>query len=312
MIGHSKGTLGWIDYLDIGEVWNEEVFLGPAQTDGDVLRIPLDPGGLEHSPTEFLFAEFRAQIGFDHALPAAGVLLYKQDSSASLRPDPATDEPYYLTMLEQDGNRGLLKTTPEGGNRGEAGDAWGVNGLMGKLNGETNPSLRLHNGDWPAVMVHEVSVQDGFARLVVSTGQTPRLVERPETVEVMQIRSFAVPVRIAGGHGPYTGVGTLPQAFSFENIGDQLFLIGSLQEAGENSYSIAVRDRFGNSSPRVTLTVSATGDWVIASTDLIEGFLDPENDPLTDGERDYLDQIGNNNDRFDVGDLRKWLRVNNP
>jgi len=312
MIGHSKGTLGWIDYLDIGEVWNEEVFLGPAQTDGDVLRIPLDPGGLEHSPTEFLFAEFRAQIGFDHALPAAGVLLYKQDSSASLRPDPATDEPYYLTMLEQDGNRGLLKTTPEGGNRGEAGDAWGVNGLMGKLNGETNPSLRLHNGDWPAVMVHEVSVQDGFARLVVSTGQTPRLVERPETVEVMQIRSFAVPVRIAGGHGPYTGVGTLPQAFSFENIGDQLFLIGSLQEAGENSYSMAVRDRFGNSSPRVTLTVNATGDWVITSTDLIEGFLDPENDPLTDGERDYLDQIGNNNDRFDVGDLRKWLRVNNP
>ena len=62
----------------------------------------------------------------------------------------------------------------------------------------------------------------------------------------------------------------------------------------------------------MTLTVNATGDWVIASTDLIEGFLDPENDPLTDGERDYLDQIGNNNDRFDVGDLRKWLRVNNP
>ena len=312
MIGHSKGTLGWVDYLDIGEVWNEEIFLGPAQTDGNVLRIPLDPGGLEHPPTEFLFAEFRAQIGFDHALPATGVLLYKQDSSASLRPDPATNEPYYLTMLEQDGNRGLLKTTPEGGNRGEAGDAWGVNGLVGKLNGETNPSLRLHNGDWPAVMVHEVSVQDGLARLVVSTGQTPRLVERPETVEVMQIRSFAVPVRIAGGHGPYTGVGTLPQGFSFENIGDELFLIGSLQEAGENSYSITVRDRLGNSSPTVTLTVNATGDWVIASTDLIEGFLDPENDPLTDGERVYLDQTGNKNNRFDVGDLRKWLRAQGP
>ena len=74
MIGHSKGTLGWVDYLDIGEVWNEEIFLGPAQTDGNVLRIPLDPGGLEHPPTEFLFAEFRAQIGFDHALPATGVL----------------------------------------------------------------------------------------------------------------------------------------------------------------------------------------------------------------------------------------------
>ena len=309
MIGHSKGTLGWIDYLDVGEVWNMEIFLDPAQTDGEVLRIPLDSGGLENSPTEFLFAEFRAQTGFDHGLPAAGVLLYKQDSSASLRPDPATDDPYYLTMLEQDGNRGLLRTTPEGGNRGEAGDAWGVNGLVGKLNGETNPSLRLQNGDWPPVMVHEVSVQEGVARLVVSTGQTPRLIERGGTAEVMQIRSFAVPVRIAGGHGPYTGIGTLPQGFSFQNIGDELFVIGSLREVGEKAYSIAVRDRLGNTSPNVTMTVNATDDWVIASPDLIEGFLNPDNDPLTAGERDYLDEVGNNNDRFDVGDLRKWLRT---
>lgn len=305
MIGHSKGTLGWLDYLDPGEVWNEEFLLDPAQIDGDVIRIPLDA-----SATEFLFAEFRAQIGFDHGLPAAGVLLYKQDSYASIRPDPASGDPYYLTMLEQDGNRGLLKITPEGGNRGEAGDAWGVDGSVGTLNAETNPSLRLRDGSWSPVVVHEVSVEGDVARLVISTGQTPRLVEPTGTTEVMQIRDFAVPVRIAGGHGPYTGVGTVPEGFSFQNIGDDLFLVGSLREAGENSYSIAVRDRLGNTSSSITVTVNATDEWQVAVVDLIEGFLTPAADPLTDGERGYLDDVGNSNGRFDVGDLRKWLRAN--
>ena len=303
MIGHSKGTLGWIDYLELGEVWNEEIFLDPAQIDGDVLRIPLDAGA-----TEFLFAELRAQIGFDHGLPATGVLLYKQDSNASRRPDPASNDPYFLTMLEQDGNGGLLKITPEGGNRGEAGDAWGVDGLVGRLNAETNPALRLRDGNWPPVMVHEVSVDGDVARLVISTGQTPQLIEPTGAAEVMQIRSFAVPVRIAGGHGPFTGVGTLPEGFSFQNVGDELFLLGSLREAGENSYSVAVRDRLGSTSSNVMVTINATGDWVVASPDLIEGFLDPTNDPLTDGERDYLDEVGNDTGRFDVGDLRNWLR----
>lgn len=306
MIGHSKGTLGWLEYLDPGEVWNQEFFIDPAQIDGDVIRIPLDG-----SATEFLFAEFRDQIGFDHGLPAAGVLLYKQDSQAGLRPDPSSDDPYYLTLLEQDGNRGLLRITPEGGNRGEAGDAWGVDGVVGRLNAETTPALRLRDGSWSPVVVHEVSVEGDVARLVISTGRTPRLIERTDTAEVMQVRSFAIPVRIAGGHGPYAGVGLLPEGFSFRNVGDDLFLIGSLREAGERSYSFAVRDRFGNTSPNVTVTVNATGEWEPDPTDLIESFLTTGVDPLSDGERSYLDDVGNQNGRFDVGDLRSWLRANN-
>lgn len=305
MIGHSKGTLGWIDYLEIGEVWNEEVVLEPAQFDGDVLRIPLDEGG-----TEFLFAEFRAQIGFDYQLPAAGVLLYKQDDMASRRPDPETADPYYLTMLEQDANSSLLRISPEGGSRGEAGDAWGVDGVIGKLDAETNPALRLRTSAWPPVMIHEVTVDGDVARLVVSTGRTPRLVEPDATAEVTRIRSFAVPVRIAGGYGPFTGVGTLPDGFSLQNVGDELFLVGSLREEGVNEYQISVRDRQGSQSEPVTVRVNANGEWTIEAPDLIEGFLAPEADPLTDGERDYLDEIGNGNGRFDVGDLRTWLRTN--
>jgi len=49
---HSKHRLGWIDYLEVGEVWNQVVFLDPVQTSGRALRIPLDGRG-----REFLIAE---------------------------------------------------------------------------------------------------------------------------------------------------------------------------------------------------------------------------------------------------------------
>jgi hypothetical protein len=33
-----------------------------------------------------------------------------------------------------------------------------------------------------------------------------------------------------------------------------------------------------------------------------------DDEPLTPGELDYLDSVGNQNGSYDVGDLRKWLR----
>ena len=39
-------------------------------------------------------------------------------------------------------------------------------------------------------------------------------------------------------------------------------------------------------------------------------FLSPESHPLTDGEARHLDELGNGNGRYDVGDLRSWLNAN--
>jgi M6 family metalloprotease-like protein len=305
MIGHSKAQLGWVDYLEIGEVWNEEIVLEPAETTGRILRLPLD-----NSDTQFLLAEYRAPIGFDVQLPGEGVLLYQQDSQASRRPDPDSNEPYFLTMLEQDANNSLLLMAAEGGSRGEIGDAWGVDGSVGRLNAETSPSLRLRNGNWSNVTVHEVSVENDVARLVISTGLTPRLVDPTSVAEVMQIRTFAEPVRIAGGRGPYTGVGTLPEGFSLQGIGDEMFLVGALREAGPFNYSFAVRDAGGNLSNEVQLSVTAPVEWVVETVALIDAFLTTGSDAVTAGEREYLDEIGNGNGQYDVGDLRKWLRTN--
>jgi M6 family metalloprotease-like protein len=303
MIGYAKAWLGWLDYLEIGEVWNQEIILHPMETTGLPLRVQLDDAG-----GEFLIAEYRTQQGFDAPLPGAGVLMYKHDDNASIRPSPSSGDPYFLTMLERDGNGSLLKMASEGGSRGEIGDAWGVDGFGAKLNATTTPSLRLADGGHTPVMVHEVYVEGDQARLVISTGLEPRLVEPEPTLEVMQVRTFTLPVRIAGGRGPYSGVGTLQDGVSLTAVSDELLLVGSVRDPGPYVYEFAVRDSFGSESDPVHVTLTAPIEWVVEAADLLRGFLEAEGAPLTPGEIEYLDDSGNANGIYDVGDFRKWLR----
>lgn len=303
MSARSKSYLGWVELTDPGEVWNEEIVLEPIQSSGVGLSIPLDDVG-----EEFLLVEYRERTGFDSDLPAAGVLFYKLDLTASLRPDPATSDPYHLMLLERDGNDGLLRTALEGGNRGEAGDAWGVEGVSGKLTYHSVPHLRLSAGGYVAAMVHEVHVDGGQARIVLSTGATPKLVPPDAPFEVMKVRTFSKPVRIAGGTGPYTGVGDLPEGFTLLALGDELRLVGSVTDEGPYTLSYAVRDGSGSESEPITVQLSAPIEWVVEAADLIDVFLDPGANALTPGEVAYLDDVGNANGQYDVGDLRRWLR----
>ena len=118
-----------------------------------------------------------------------------------------------MTVLEQDNNNGLLRNSYEGGNRGEAGDAWGVSSPSAKLRALSTPVLRLNSGAVKAVTVHDVSILAGRARLVISTSWAP----------------------------------------------------------------------------------------------ILRKFLGTQGPPLTQTESSYLDEHGNRNGRYDVGDLRAWL-----
>ena len=143
--------------------------------------------------------------------------MYKQDLTASRRPDPTTNAPYFITVLEQDDNNGLLRNSYEGGNRGEAGDAWGVSNSAAKQRASPGPAvLRLNSGAVKAVTVHDVSILDGRARLVISTSWAP----------------------------------------------------------------------------------------------ILRKFLKTQGQPLTQTESIYLDELGNGNGQYDLGDLRAWLRDN--
>lgn len=304
----SKAWLEWVDLEDPGEVWNEEIVLEPIQTSGHGLKIPLDDAG-----QEFLVVEYRGQIGFDHELPAAGVLFYHLDESLPLgaKPDPSTNDPYPLNLLERDDDDGLLRMATEGGNRGVADDAWGIWAESGKLNYHSSPQLALNAGGYASAMVHEVRVDGQQAVIVLSTGSTPQLVPPPGPFQVMQIRTFEAPVRIAGGRGPYTGVGDLPPGFALDAVGDELVLLGSLSDVGPFEYSFSVRDSAGNESAPVVVHVSAPIAWEVDQLSLLDMILDDDSDALTPGDLAHLDAIGNGNGRYDVGDLRKWLRENN-
>jgi len=211
----SKNVLGWLDFTEIGlgEVSHEEYVLDPVQTSGDALRIHLDEDG-----TEYLLVEYRAQIGFDADLPAEGVLIYHQDLSAARRPDPSSGNPYFLALLEQDDNDGLIRNSFEGGNRGEAGDAWGVGGVPDKLSSLTSPSTRLNDGSVTPVVFHSIVVENGRARITLST------------------------------------------------------------------------------------------QLVIEEQRIVQFFLEPNTQPLSELELQYVDSEGNQNGLVDVGDLRRWLR----
>jgi len=297
-----KRQLGWVDYIDVGEIWNQVVELEPVQTSGKALLIPLASGG-----SEFLIAEYRARTGFDQQLPAGGVLFYKQDVNGSLQPNG--NEPYRLMLLERDANRGLLRMHAEGGNRGEAGDVWASSGLdAGDLHVLSAPSLRMSDGSATSVTVHEVSVVGGRARLVLSTSATPKLFaaagSAPGTV-------FA---RVAGGVMPYAATVGSAGSASWTVDGDDLSVTASPAPFTWPDVVISVRDAVGTKSEPVHVTATEVTSWSPGAEELATFFTRGASDPgsPTPAMADYLDRMGNQNGVYDVGDLRRWMATSEP
>ena len=301
---HSKAQLGWLDFEEIGEVWDHEIVLEPSQTSGRGLRIPLNGG------EEFLEIEYRARLGFDAQLPAAGVLVYHYDPDGELRPDTAGSAPYRLALVEADGNGGLRRNTFEGGNRGEAGDAWGVGGLVRTLHAASLPAaLRLNGGGTSTVTIHEVAVDGDAARLRISTGATPRISPAGAAFVVPQVSPFFVRVRVGGGTMPYAAEGAgLPAGTEVYALHDQLIVAGSVASADTLVVLARVRDAAGRESAAQTIAIAGGTPWTVTEARLLQPFLRSGAEPLSAPELEYLDTLGNGNGRYDVGDLRRWLR----
>ncbi|UCC47465.1 MAG: M6 family metalloprotease domain-containing protein [Gemmatimonadota bacterium] len=159
-----KQQLGWLDQVrgvPAGEL--QELMLAPVQTAREILEIPL-------GEPERLLVEYRQRISFDRDLPAEGVLIYRINDTIPFRPCRDCAPLYRVMLVEADGNGTLVRTAPEGGNRGEPGDAFGAF-RQGKFTGFTNPSTRLNAalGDESDVSIYRITLEDGAARLVLST-----------------------------------------------------------------------------------------------------------------------------------------------
>jgi hypothetical protein len=85
-------------------------------------------------------------------------------------------------------------------------------------------------------------------------------------------------------------------------------MTGSFVDAGPFEVTMTVQDALGSVSNEIAVSISAPFDWVVGPESLLQRFLVSDDEPLTPGELDYLDSVGNQNGSYDVGDLRKWLR----
>lgn len=307
LTAHSKERLGWVEYVEPGEVWNEEIVLDPVETSGIALRVPLNP-----RRDEFLIAEYRARAGFDASLPAEGVLFYRQVDAGSRVADPGGGIPYYLELLEQDANGALLRTSAEGGNRGEAGDAWGVAGVSAKLHAETSTPLLHSDGSATSVTIHEVVVQDGRARIVLSTSTTPKLIAPEGSPDDGGLAAYLGAIRVAGGTMPYTVMGSTPSGVALSVSGDEVAAEGWPSGVAQADVFLWLRDAQGNASAPLIVAPTGPTDWGITLDELLRPFLDDVGETPSADELLYLDDRGNRNGGFDIGDLRRWLRDQAP
>ena len=110
---------------------------------------------------------------------------------------------------------------------------------------------------------------------------------------------------------PYMASGSVPAGTSVVAEGDELVVRGTLTQAGPFQLVLRVTDARGSASPDVGAAL-ATTEWVVAEERLLQAFLRSGASALTSVEVDYLDDGGNQNGRYDVGDLRAWLRRKAP
>ena len=298
MTSYSKSQLGWVDFTEFtADERDRRVDFGGVQLTGEALRVPMDAGG-----RQFLLFEYRQQVGFDWQLPAAGILVMKLDLNGSTRPQG--DFRYRLSVLEADGDRGLLRTALEGGDRGVPGDVFGAGGIA-RINNSTNPSTRDGQDNPTRLAVHEIGIEGGRAFVRFSNAADPVLRTPTEPLSRMSASPAENRVTILGGVVPYTAVSeNLPAGLTLDTEGDQLVIGGGAVGSGEITFEVLVRDNSGNGglSP-VTLRLDPfepdeallLGQWVGGAR------------ALTEPEIRALDEGGNANGRYDVGDLRAWL-----
>ncbi len=166
-----KIRLGWLDEVaEAGIGIDLEYTLEPVISGQRVLKIPLE-GEAVTEESEYLLIEYRTRQGFDADLPASGVLVYHVDPRIpGNQPCSTCAQVYRVGVLEADTNNSLRRTFLEGGNRGEAGDAWTVT-RHGMLASNTDPSTRLNSGAPTSVTIYDISIEGGSARIALSTSR---------------------------------------------------------------------------------------------------------------------------------------------
>ena len=163
-----KEQLGWLSEIQVvDDARSVEYTLEPVIGSQKALKIPLELGDAPDT-NEYFLVEYRKQEGYDLDLPASGVLIYHVDPTVPSNRPGSSVPPWHKVRLEEaDGNGSLLWAFPDGGNRGEPGDAWGAFGA-GRFTHATEPTTGLNSGSYSGVRFYEIALEGDVAHLTIS------------------------------------------------------------------------------------------------------------------------------------------------
>jgi hypothetical protein len=169
-----------------------------------------------------------------------------------------------------------------------ANTGYGFGAWTGALAGLGNPAVYALDQPVDLGVQFEMIYAVGEANYTFEAGQEQTLVLLAENGR------DPVTWELVGGSG-------LPAGMRLRPVGE---IVGTALETGPFTVTLLARDASG---------LEATGELALDVTEPIIGFQDlaspliPISGSLTPAQRLYLDAKGNNNGRYDLGDLRAWI-----
>ena len=114
----ARAAMGWVTPTAVNPASDATYELDPLGRGGSVLMVPI-------KPREYLLVEYREAAAGDWRLPANGVLIVHVAEDLQAFPS-SLQSSYRVSLIEADDDSTLLRTEPQGGNRGTSSDAFGV------------------------------------------------------------------------------------------------------------------------------------------------------------------------------------------
>ena len=310
MEGFSRLQLGWVTLVNLTA--DGTYTLGAYPTADTIVRVtPIGP----NPRGEYFLIENRQGVLSDSALVArrgAGMLVFhvdQQQYQAGLGFNVVNSGPIHgLWLLQADGLNQLRSSVDGIRNRGDAGDPYPGTSFNATLHYSSSPNNRLNvSGAFSGFYIDSIGqVTPGGAmafRLVF-----PAALAAADTVLRPGVMGapYADTLRVSGGTGSFQFAlagGSLPPGITLTAGG---VLSGIPTTVTTATFTVGVTS--GPQGVTLPLRLVVTAPQLAAQTVADQLLLGGS--ALTADEQRYMDLAGNNNARFDIGDVVAWADRN--
>lgn len=294
MSAWSLSFMGWISEVPI--TTSQTITTGPIEVSDTAFIVPM-AGTPDH---EFFLLENRQPIGSDSMMAGPGLMIYHTDTvlidERSLNNGNSVNalQPHGIWILEAKGDTGLDCTYPAACNdRGDAGDPYPGSSGNTSLGPTTHPASVTNAGGFSGAIIDSIRQVAPFGAMTFRVTFGPFLVK------------FLV-----------TGTGAVTPSPAVDPTNGTTFSIGdtvtltAVAGAGQSFLDWSGDTTSGSPVLRLVVTrpFTVTANFA-APSDVVNQLLTGSS-TVTPAALLALDKLGNNNGRFDIGDLVAWLDRN--